>query len=232
MSHEAFIQELDRVISEHHLLNHPFYQAWNAGTLSKEALQEYAKEYYHHVAAFPTYVSATHAACGDIEIRQMLLENLIDEERGAENHPELWLRFSDALEVERKEVKERAHYPETKRSVEELRRLSRSEDPVEGMAALYAYESQIPAVSETKIDGLKKFYDIDSESGLQFFTVHEKADVWHSKETREALVKLCPDEASQNKALRAARDAAMALNWLLDGVFERHCPDADRPAAQ
>jgi pyrroloquinoline-quinone synthase len=225
MSKTPFTEELDRVIAEHHLLNHPFYQAWNAGKLSLDALREYAKEYYLHVKAFPTYVSATHAATEDIAIRQMLLENLIEEERGAENHPELWLRFSDALGVDRDEVKSRDHYPETKESVEALRTLSRSEDPVDGMAALYAYESQIPAVAETKIAGLKEHYDLDSDDGLIFFTVHQEADVWHSQQTRDALVELCQDSASQEKALRSASDAALALNRLLDGVYERNCQD-------
>ena len=35
-----------------------------------------------------------------------------------------------------------------------------------GLAALYGYEKQIPEVSQVKIDGLKKFYNIDSEKAL------------------------------------------------------------------
>jgi pyrroloquinoline-quinone synthase len=34
-----------------------------------------------------------HSRCDELETRQVLLENLIDEERGAGNHPELWLRL-------------------------------------------------------------------------------------------------------------------------------------------
>jgi len=74
------------------MLKHPFYQAWTAGTLSLERLQNYAVEYYPHVAAFPRYLSAIHSRCADIATRQAILENLIEEERGSENHPELWLR--------------------------------------------------------------------------------------------------------------------------------------------
>src|SRR2546427_8232083 len=95
---------LDKRIQERHLLTHPFYQAWSAGTLSLPALQEYSKQYYRHVEAFPTYVSAVHANCPLLPIRQRLLENLIEEERGADNHPELCLRFAEALGVQRDEV--------------------------------------------------------------------------------------------------------------------------------
>jgi len=59
------LDEIDNDIAEKHLLKHPFYLAWTRGELSREALTDYAKQYYHHVAAFPTYLSAVHAKCDD-----------------------------------------------------------------------------------------------------------------------------------------------------------------------
>ena len=100
------IATLDPMIAEHSMLKHPFYQAWTAGTLSMERLQNYAVEYYPHVAAFPRYLSAIHSRCADIGTRHAILENLIEEERGPENHPELWLRFAEALGVARERVLE------------------------------------------------------------------------------------------------------------------------------
>ncbi len=70
------VATLDSMISERSLLKHPFYQAWTAGTLSRERLQNYAVEYYPHVAAFPRYLSAIHSRCADIATRQALLEEL------------------------------------------------------------------------------------------------------------------------------------------------------------
>ncbi|MEM1172261.1 MAG: CADD family putative folate metabolism protein [Cyanobacteria bacterium P01_H01_bin.35] len=220
---QKFISLLDEIIEKQHLLKHTFYQMWNEGKLSLEMLQEYAQEYYLQVHYFPTYVSATHAACDDLEIRKMLLENLIEEEMGAANHPELWLRFAEGLGVKREAVKEREHLAKTKESVSILKELARSENAAKGLAALYAYESQIPEVATTKIAGLKEFYGIDSEGSLSFFKVHEKADEIHSKVTKEALVKLCETDAEKQEALAAAAKAVDALNLLLDGVYEEYC---------
>ena len=150
-------------------------------------------------------------------------ENLIEEEMGAANHPELWLRFAEGLDVKRDAVKEREHLAKTKESVSILKELARSENPAKGLAALYAYESQIPEVATTKIAGLKEFYGIDSEAALSFFKVHEKADEIHSKVTKEALVKLCETDAQKQEALTAAATAVDALNLLLDGVYEEYC---------
>ncbi len=80
--------QIDKDIEAKHLLKHPFYLAWTRGELSREALADYARQYYHHVAAFPTYLSAIHANCDDQSTRKELLNNLIDEEAGSPNHPE------------------------------------------------------------------------------------------------------------------------------------------------
>ena len=223
---QQFLDQLNAVIEKHHLLNHPFYQRWNEGKLSLEMLQEYAQEYYLQVHNFPTYVSATHASCNDLKIRQMLLENLMEEEQGEANHPALWLQFAEGLGVSKQAVLERNYLDRTRESVRILKDLARSEETAQGLAALYAYESQIPEVSTTKIAGLKQFYGVDTEAALSFFQVHEKADEFHSQATREALLTLCETETQQHQALEAAEQAACALNLLLDGVYETFCQNS------
>ncbi len=76
-----FAKELIEGLSEKHLLKHEFYTAWSAGTIPMETLRLYAQQYYHHVKAFPRYLSATHSQCEQISARQFLLENLNDEEQ-------------------------------------------------------------------------------------------------------------------------------------------------------
>ena len=70
------LDNIDQDIAEKHLLKHPFYVAWARGELTSEALTDYSRQYYHHVAAFPTYLSAIHAKCDDQITRKKLLKNL------------------------------------------------------------------------------------------------------------------------------------------------------------
>jgi len=82
MTREEFLDALDALVAEKHLLKHPFYCLWTEGKLTREHIREYAISYYPHVAAFPTYVSGVHAGCDDPQVRAELLENLVEEEQG------------------------------------------------------------------------------------------------------------------------------------------------------
>jgi len=209
---------LDREVNERHMLNHPFYQRWNAGELTRGELEEYSRQYYPYTVAFPTFVSAMHAHTDDIAIRQYLLENLIEEERGSENHPELWLRFCDALGVARDEVKATSANEATADLIDSMRTHARSEKLHEGLAALYAYESQIPAVAKAKIDGLAAWYGITEPRDVAFFSVHMTADVLHSQTARELLESLCDTPEKCEEARAAAATTVNALYRFLDAV--------------
>lgn len=231
MSTSEFQNALSEAVMEFSMLKHPFYVAWTEGKLSKEILADYAKQYYAHVRAFPTYVSAVHSRCDDVALRQELLENLIEEERGTENHPELWLRFAEGLGASRDDVKSADLLPSTDASVKRLKTLTQSADYRRGLAALYAYESQIPEVARTKREGLKSFYGIDSERAVSFFRVHEDIDVLHQQTAKQILTDTCQTEDEQLAVINAARDSAKALWSFLDGVCEAYLPEVSALAS-
>jgi pyrroloquinoline-quinone synthase len=222
-----FSDQLSKTLAPLNLLKHSFYQAWNAGTLSQETLAYYAQQYAHHVEAFPRYLSAIHTQCADLKKRQILLGNLVDEEQGPENHPQLWLQFAQAVGMDEASVRNATHYPETTHLVDSFFKLTRS-DYATGLGALYAYEHQTPAVAETKLYGLKKHYGILEKADLQFFEVHANADVWHTQEVAGLLNALSVEE--QQRAEAGALVAAKALWGFLDGIVA-HVPGAKEAVA-
>ncbi|MBA3961520.1 MAG: CADD family putative folate metabolism protein [Chthoniobacterales bacterium] len=217
----TFLDHLDQQIAARHLLTHPFYLAWTRGELSRETLADYARQYYQHVAAFPTYLSAAHAGCEDQLVRRKLLANLIDEEAGEPNHPQLWREFAQALGVSPNELEKVEAWPETAELIATFRKICRGGDTGAALAALYAYESQIPAVSESKIDGLKKHYGFADENGYRYFAVHIEADREHAAVERALLAR----EVGPANAKSATDSAAQVLDalWeLLSAVCRRH----------
>jgi pyrroloquinoline-quinone synthase len=222
MTRDEFLNALDALIAEKHLLKHPFYQLWSQGKLTLENLREYAISYYPHVAAFPTYVSGVHSGCEDAALRQELLENLIEEERGDENHPALWRRFAAALGAEDSDLTSIPRTPEVAQTIAVFRRATREGSVAAGLAALYAYESQIPEISTTKREGLATFYGVRDPEATRFFSVHEQADVWHRQVERKALGRVADTPERRREALEAARRCCDALNHALDGVMREN----------
>jgi pyrroloquinoline-quinone synthase len=222
MTSTEFLAALDALVAEKHLLKHPFYVLWSEGKLTRDTLKEYAISYYPQVANFPRYVSGVHAGCEDAGLRQELLENLIEEERGELNHPALWRRFAAALGAGDGELSAAPRTPEVAAAVASFLAVTHDGETAEGLAGLYAYESQIPEISKTKREGLAAFYGITDEQAVRFFTVHETADVWHRQVEREALGRVADTPESREKALAAARRCLDALNGALDGVVREN----------
>ena len=218
---KQYLEEIDNDIAEKHLLKHPFYLAWTRGELSKEALTDYAQQYYHHVAAFPTYLSAVHAHCDHQATRKQLLNNLIDEEAGSPNHPELWEKFADGLGVEDADLAQIEKQPETKNLINTFRSVCGQRSTAEGLAALYAYESQIPSICESKIDGLKKHYGFTKPEHYEYFTVHIGADREHSAAEREMLSRYLG--AHNFESVKVSVNRVLDALWdMLSGVCRRH----------
>ena len=214
MTSSAWYDELDCLIQKNHMLAHPFYQAWNCGCLTLGQLQSYAKEYYHHVKAFPTYLSALHSRCEDSTVRKSLLKNLIDEEAGDPNHPQLWSRFAMALGVSREEIDEHQPSAPARHLVQAFKECCSSLPVSAGIAALYCYESQIPEVCTSKIAGLKRWYGMEDPEGYRYFSVHETADVEHSEEERKMLLSMVQPE-EEGAVLHAAERVLGSLNSFL-----------------
>lgn len=211
-------EAIDSKVAAKAMLSHPFYQAWTAGTLSLDTLRAYARQYFHHVEAFPRAVSAVHSACSDRDGRRMLAENLAEEEgveAGKQDHATLWMMFACGLGEDEAGVRAQQLNGETAALVETFRRLSH-QSYAAGLGALYAYESQFPGVATAKIEGLVDRYGIEDEETLRFFRVHATADVEHSAVCRDLLDRL--PEAEKAEAIAAGDELAGALWNFLSGV--------------
>lgn len=225
MSQTDFWSELERRTAKYDLLCHPFYKAWAAGELTREDLREYARDYYHHVAAFPEYLGALAARLPEGELRTAVLENRDDElgmdAAGGRPHDAIWLEFARAMGADAAEVAASTPVAEVRELIESFDNMARKGTPAEALAAFYAYESQVPRVAAEKANGLRDRYGAD-DAACEYFTLHATADVYHSRVWREQLDRLIAEQpAAAAPALDAAENAAKALWRALDGIEAR-----------
>jgi pyrroloquinoline-quinone synthase len=220
MSNAQLLERLDAVIAEKSLLHHPFYQAWQEGNLTRGELQLYASQYYRHVEAFPKHLRVL-AARTHGPLRETILENLAEEENPKQPHPKLWREFAAAVGVDEDDICNCPALPGTQAVVGTFREICGDRPVAEAVAALYAYESQVPEIAATKIDGLKRFYGVDQPEALAYFTVHETADKLHREAWRSWLAEHA--EGDNDQIVATATEALDALRGALDAVHCKRC---------
>jgi pyrroloquinoline-quinone synthase len=228
VNHSDLQSRMDAIIARHDLLTHPFYQAWAAGELRAEDLRRYAVEYYHHVAAFPAYLSALHSRLPDGALRRAVLRNLCEEEVAGAAHSDLWLDFAEGLGADRESVRNSSPSQSIQALVAAFRRMALERPPLAALGAFYAYESQVARIAGVKAQGLRDCYGADAKT-CAYFVLHSTMDVHHARVWAEEIRDGLNGDASSSEAVFAAVEEAAAALWKsLDGI---HRPQSESAAA-
>jgi pyrroloquinoline-quinone synthase len=224
MNSTQFFEQLEESIARYDLLCHPFYRAWAAGELRREDLREYARHYYHHVQAFPSYLAEFALRLDDGELRRAVLANMCDEKGAAEAsgkeavpHAELWLDFAEGMGA-RRDMHWHLPVPQIGDLMRYFHSVASDGTPEQALAAFYVYESQVPRIAKEKERGLREMYGADDKT-CSYFALHATADIYHSNVWRTQLEKrIAAHPEAAEGALDAAENAARMLWQALDGI--------------
>lgn len=189
------IEQLDAIVRQFDLNEHPFYVEWRAGTLPVERLAEYADEW----APFIGVIADGWERIGHPDYAA--------EER---EHDELWRDFRNALGAS---GEMRRPHSKVLLAVGEQAFAS----VPEALGALYSFEVQQPATATSKLEGLREHYAGAVDADGQRYWVE------HAVETDEpAMLAAMIDRLSDGEFLRAKTACAIfsAAAWgALDGVY-------------
>ena len=201
------------MIEERSLLKHPFYQAWSDGKLTQESLAGYSKEYFQLVKAVPSFMEPIIENASDD-----VVGDLIENQQEESDHIKPWITFAGELGIAKDELIAYGGLPKTQKAVSDLNNLM---DTFEGGAcAMYAFEKEIPKISQTKLDGLAEFYGMTNNESTEYFKLHTEADVRHAASWQHILEKSSTDS---NNLIEIADKSLSAQNLLLDSCFEAYC---------
>jgi pyrroloquinoline-quinone synthase len=190
------IAELDAIVRQWDLNNHPFYTEWRAGTLPLERLAEYSAEWAPFIAMLDRGWDRIGEPAYAAEERE---------------HDELWSRFRSALGADVAE----ARLPQS-RTLSSVGEHAFAATP-EALGALYSFEVQQPATAQQKLAGLREHYagTFDDEA-QEYFRVH-------AVETDEpAMLATRIEQLSEGEFARARTACAIfsAAAWgALDGIY-------------
>ena len=199
MSASETSRRCDEIIARHSLLQHPFYQAWNEGSLPVAALTDYAREY----GAFIDTISHGWNVVGEPTIAKI-----------EEEHADLWdATFAAGLGTSVTSPR----IPQVSDLVEMSREMF-AERPT-ALGALYAFEAQQPETAKTKLMGLKKHYSQLPENCGEYFEAH------HEDYDEPALLAAEIDslnDADRERALAACDRMSRGLYDALTGIHAKY----------
>lgn len=209
----SIIKKIDEMIEERSLLKHPFYQMWSDGKLTQESLAGYSKEYFQLVKAVPNFMTPIIEKAPNT-----VTSELIENQQEESDHIKPWIAFAGELGISEDELISYSGLPKTQKAVSILNELM---DSFEGGAcAMYAFEKEIPKISQTKLDGLAEFYGMTSNNATEYFKLHTEADIRHAASWRNILEKPSTDS---NNLIEIADRSISAQNMLLDSCYEEYC---------
>ena len=215
-------QRIHEVLAEaivgRHLLAHPFYRRWEAGTLSEGELAAYAEQYRHIERELPVTLAAIATALPDGRARELVEANLADELGSPEPHAVLFESFAEAAGA----APEAAATPSTA-ALLALIRTAAANDSAAALAMVAAYEVQAADIAGSKSDGLRRHYGFD-EDGTRFWDVHRTQEVDHAGWSLEALSELGADL----DVVQAAATVSADSWWLFLSEREELAPVAAR----
>ncbi len=219
---QGIVQRIDSEIEKRSLLRHPFYRMWSEGKLTTDHLRGYSMEYFQLVKAIPKFVeNIAHMAEQDHRLTTTIKASIDDNVREEAEHIKPWTKFASALGILRNDLITYTGTPKTNEAIAKMAMLVTSYSSFEeAVAMMYAFEMELPKISKSKIDGLKKFYNIDTPAALNYFHIHEEADIRHAQVWRQILEKIPSDK--QQAAFNAAVESLKAQNALLDSVQEKY----------
>ena len=209
----SLIKRIDQIIEEKSLLKHPFYEMWSDGKLELDSLKGYSKEYYQLVKQVPQFMEPL-VNDANPEMKDELIQNMKEE---AEHIP-LWEKFAGSMGISESELQGYQGLEKTNKAVSNLDSLMNSYD--NGACAMYAFEKEIPKVSQTKLEGLKEFYGIDTKDATEYFEEHMTADIRHAASWEKVINDTRLDDSLM---LSTAQKSVDAQNLLLDSCYEAYC---------
>jgi pyrroloquinoline-quinone synthase len=207
------IQRIDQIIEERSLLKHPFYEMWSDGKLTQESLAGYSKEYFQLVKAVPEFMAPIIEKAPNSVITE-LTENQQEES----DHIKPWISFAGELGISEDELIPYSGLDKTKKAVSDLAELMNTFDG--GACAMYAFEKEIPKISQTTLDGLSEFYQITSDRAIEYFKLHTEADIRHAASWRHILE---TSNVDTSDLVEIAEKSVSAQNLLLDSCYDEYC---------
>ena len=166
--------EVKTLLSGRELLDHPFYQRWEAGELTTEDLAAYGAQYLHFERQLPQTLEKIVQSMDPGPCRDAVKDNLDDELGRPKPHVELLQTFLDAVGSVPAPPAPATH------NLTSLYAHAPGVGLGYAIGVVTAYEVQSAGIAMSKAEGLRKWYGLNAEQ-TTFWDVHSTLETDHAE---------------------------------------------------
>lgn len=204
-------------------LEHPYVKQLTGGKLTREQLQDFAKQDYQLKKCPSWWIAGRILNSPTISDQKLVAKTFIEEMGGIDprftGHQSMYLKFGKALGLSEEEMEHAELLPSTVLAVEMLLHINRYRSMTEGLASgSIMGEATNVEVSRMLVPVFEKQYGIPRE-GLEWFLEHVEADQKHESLGGTIVKRHATTKDRQNKIWDCIIKTKSAWWIFFDGLY-------------
>jgi pyrroloquinoline quinone (PQQ) biosynthesis protein C len=230
----TFRDQLIATRNQRHSKNHPFFNLWAQGKLTKEQTALYCVQHYHFVGEYLNWMAYEASQIPHRDVKAYLFENLGDEENPEDRHLDMLMDYVETCGLRRESVEQAKILPGTEGLQNWGWRLVYQKPWQAALAGMFiGLESQFLDICKKIVPALHEHYGWSPRSReIRFFEEHIHADEIHGEKGFAIVERYCTTPELQRMALKAVEDATQKRWQYMNGIywFALHGKDDDTPS--
>jgi len=217
----TFREQLIAAREKRHSKNHPYFELWAEGKLTREQTALYCIQHYHYVAEYLNWMAYEASQAPYRDVKTYLFENLGDEENPDDRHLDMLTDYVVACGLKRESVEGSVLLPGTEGLQNWGWRLVYQRPWQIALAAMFiGLESQFLDICKKLVPALHKKYGYaPGAREIRFFEEHIRADEIHGAKGFTIVEKYCRTPELREQAVRAVEEAAVQRWRFMNGVY-------------
>lgn len=219
-----------------HSKNHPFFELWAWGKLTKEQTALYCQQHFHYVSEYLNWMAYEASQIPRRDVKAYLFENLGDEENPEDRHLDMLKDYVAASGLDRNGVETSILLSATEGLQNWGWRLVYQWPWQAALAGMFiGLESQFLDICKKIVPALHKYYGYaPGAREIRFFEEHIGADELHAAKGFAIVEKYCTTPELRDLAVKAVEEATVRRWRYMNGIYwyALHGRDDDTPDFQ
>jgi pyrroloquinoline-quinone synthase len=217
----SFHDQLVAARDKRHSKNHPFFELWAQGKLTKEQTAFYCAQHFHYVVEYLNWMAYEASQISQGDVKAYLFENLGDEENPDDRHLDMLKDYVAVCGVKRDSVESSIVLGGTDQLQNWGWRLVHQKPWQAALAGMFiGLESQFLDICKKIVPALHQYYGHKPGAReIRFFEEHIHADEVHGSKGFAIVEKYADTPELQALALKTVEEATIRRWRYMNGIY-------------